>query len=263
MESNDLYLFDTHAHLTSCELVGSFQKIAERAQFVGVKRIANICTDAKSLEEALLLQKDYPWIYHTAATTPHDVEKEGDSFFPIVEKAAREGFLAALGETGLDYFYEDAKPEEQKKFLRRYMALAKEVKLPLIFHCRSAFADLFSIADEEYKELPAILHCFTGSMEEAREVLNRGWLISISGIATYPKSQRLREVVRYCPLNSLVVETDSPYLAPQGKRGKQNEPSFLLEVVHLIASIKGVSVETVAEHTFQNGEYFFSLSKQR
>lgn len=260
---NDFYLFDTHAHLTSPELLPSVQALSERAQWVGVKRIANICTDEKSLSEALLLQKTYPWIYHTAATTPHDVEKEGDTFFPIVEKAAKEGLLAAIGETGLDYFYEDANPEIQKKFLKKYMVLAKEVQLPLIFHCRSAFADLFSIADEEYLDLPAILHCFTGAMEEAREVLNRGWLISISGIATYPKSERLREVVRYTPLESLVVETDSPYLAPQGKRGKQNEPSFLLEVVHLIASIKNLSVETVAEHTFQNGEHFFSLSKQR
>jgi len=263
MEMSDLYFFDTHAHLTSKELVSSFDRLAERAQWVGVKRIANICTDEKSLQEALLLQKNYPWIYHTAATTPHDVEKEGESFFPFVEKAASEGLLAAIGETGLDYFYEDANPGVQKEFLKRYMALATRLQLPLIFHCRNAFSDLFDMADAEYKERPAILHCFTGAMEEAREVFNRGWLLSVSGIATYPKSERLREVVRYAPLDSLVVETDSPYLAPQGKRGKQNEPSFLPEVVHLISAIKGVSVDTVATHTFQNAENFFSLSKQR
>lgn len=255
-------IFDTHAHLTSESVLPVLTDVIERARCAGVSAIVNICTDEKSLQEGLQLHKAHPWIAQAAATTPHDVEKEGASFFPFVERAAKAGQLAAIGETGLDACYEHSCMALQREWLLRYFALAKEVKLPLIFHCREAFADLFAHADREYRDLPAVLHCFTGTLEEACGVLERGWLVSISGIVTFKKSHSLREVVKGIPLDRLVIETDTPYLAPEGKRGKMNEPQYLIETARCIAQLKAVTVEEVLEKSYANAMKFFSLSKR-
>jgi TatD DNase family protein len=249
---------DSHAHLTSESVLPELPGIVLRAKAAGVGQIVNICTDEASLREGIKLVQAFPWIHLTAATTPHDVETEGESFFPIVETHARAGKLVAIGETGLDYFYEHSNRKLQKAFLLRYFELALSCKLPLIFHCRDAFVDLFSFADSDYQG-PAILHCFTGSIEEARGVLDRGWLISLSGIITFKKSETLREVARYVPLDRLLIETDTPYLAPQSHRGKPNEPAYIRETAQMIAQVKGITLEQVAAATSHNARTFFSL----
>lgn len=246
---------DSHAHLTSPAVLGQLEELLARAREQGVGKIVNICTDAASLKEGLALAERCPWVFNTAATTPHDVLEEGESFFPEVEAVLDK--LVAIGETGLDYHYEHAPREVQKKFLLRYFALAIRSKLPLVIHCREAFADLFAFADAEYKGFKAVLHCFTGTLEEAKQVLDRGWLISFSGIITFKKSQALREVVKYAPLDRILIETDTPFLAPQSKRGKQNEPSFLPETAAILAELKGVSLEEVAKATSASAEHFF------
>jgi TatD DNase family protein len=256
-----LQYIDSHAHLTKADLLSDLDPILARAQAAGFHAIINICTDEATLHEGLALARRVPWVFNVAATTPHDVETEGELFFPIVKKAALSGQLVAIGETGLDYFYEHSNRETQKEFLIRYFALAKEVKLPLVFHCRDAFQDLFDLADRHYAAGKAILHCFTGGIEEARGVLERGWLLSISGIATFKKSEALRDVIKMVPLSQMVVETDTPYLAPQKRRGERNEPAFMVETVELIAAIKGVSVAEVAAATATNAIQFFSLPK--
>lgn len=212
--------------------------------------------------KGLLLSKRHPWVFNAAATTPHDVDKEGELFFSRVEECAREKKLVAIGETGLDYHYEHSSREKQKEFLIRYFALAVETRLPVIFHCREAFGDLFEIADHYYKGKPAVLHCFTGTLEEAKGCLERGWHISISGIATFKKSQALRDVAAFVPLKSLFIETDTPYLAPLSKRGKQNEPSFIDETAKVVAEARGIPVEELAEATAENAARFFSFPKQ-
>jgi TatD DNase family protein len=248
---------DTHAHLTSERLLPHLEDILKRAQQSGVTKIVNICTDQKSLEEGLLLHDRYPWVYNTAATTPHDVQEEGENFFPLVESAAKEGKLVAIGETGLDYFYEHFDKKTQQDFLNRYFSLALRMQLPLIFHCRDAFDDLFAMADSAYRGAPAVLHCFTGAMEEAKGVLDRGWYLSLSGIVTFKKSESLREIAKYVPLDRLFIETDSPYLAPQAHRGEQNEPSFLPETAEAIAKAKGIPVDVLARAVQENAMRFF------
>jgi TatD DNase family protein len=254
---------DTHAHLTSPQVADKLDEMLKRAELHRIGKIVNICTDEATLKEGLALanEESRKWIFTTAATTPHDVEKEGVSFFPLVEEAAKNGDLIAIGETGLDYFYEHSPRALQKEFLLRYFDLSKKLQLPVIFHCRDAFEDLFALADAHYAQKPAVLHCFTGTLEEARGVLDRGWYLSISGIATYKKSEELRQVVKYVPLDRLFIETDTPYLAPQGRRGQMNEPSFLIETAELIASLKGIKLEALGEVTSQNAEQFFSFSK--
>jgi len=250
-------VIDTHAHLTSEAVLPHLEEVLQRARDKKVEKIVNICTGPASLEQGILLADAHPWIFNAAATTPHDVDKEGELFFPMVEQAALNGKLVAIGETGLDYFYEHSKKETQRTFLSRYFALAKKVKLPVIFHCRDAFADLFAAADNEYKGMPAVLHCFTGTMEEAKGVIERGWYLSISGIATFKKSARLREVVAYAPLDRLFVETDTPYLAPQSHRGKQNEPSYIWETLEMIAQVKKEDKGKIAQLLFENACNFF------
>ncbi len=249
-------LFDSHAHLTSSSLFEQVDAIVLRSLEAGVSSILNICTDVSSLEKGLALSKRYSWIFQAAATTPHDVEKEGEQAFDSIAKAARHGSLRAIGETGLDYYYEHSPKNIQQHFLRRYFQLALECHLPVVLHCREAFADLFSIADTEYRTNnhygPAILHCFTGTIEEAEEVIKRGWFLSLSGIVTFKKSLTLQEVAKRVPLDHLLIETDSPYLAPQMRRGQQNEPSFLVDIAQFLADSRKISFEELVQATSAN-----------
>lgn len=235
-------------------MLDQVEEILERAQQHGIKAIVNICTDEESLEKGLLLARRHNWIFNTAATTPHDVDKE--RLFESVEREAKN--LVAIGETGLDYHYEHSPKKKQQESLVEYFELAKRVKLPIVFHCREAFEDLFALADEHYKG-KAVLHCFTGTKEEAKKCLDRGWLISISGIVTFKKSNTLREVAGFVPIESLLIETDAPYLSPQTKRGKMNEPSFIEETASCLATVKGMTFEEVCERTTENAMNFFGL----
>ncbi len=254
---------DSHAHLTSSSVYEHVEDLLTRAQQVGVQAIVNICTNPLSLERGLELSQRYPWIYQAAATTPHDVEKEGEEVFEILASAARQGQLKAVGETGLDYYYEHSNRQIQKDFLRRYLQLALECQLPVVIHCREAFADFFEIIDADYcvqgRHAPGVLHCFTGTLAEAEEVLKRGWMLSLSGIVTFKKSQELQQVAREIPLEQLLIETDTPYLAPQSHRGKPNEPAFLIETAAFIAHLKQISVEELAQATAQNAKRLFCL----
>lgn len=249
--------FDSHAHISSDELFTDKEGLMQRAKKASVSYIVNICTDEKTLLQGIELQRSYPEVLLTGATTPHDVEKEGEKFFPLFAQYAREKRFVAIGETGLDYHYEHSPKDLQKRFLEKYLQLAEDLQLPVIFHCRDAFEDLFAIA----KGVPyAILHCFTGKEKEAEEALSRGWMISFSGIVTFKKSAELREVAKQVPLQQMLVETDAPYLAPQSRRGKINEPSFIVETAQLLAKLKEVDVESFAQTTSDNAKKIFQLS---
>lgn len=256
--------FDSHAHLTSEALYNDLEGILERAQANQVSQIMNICTDELTLERGLKLAALHPWVYQAGATTPHDVEKEGAEMFEKFAACARAGQLQAIGETGLDYFYEHSNRQVQQQFLRKYLHLALECHLPVIIHCREAFEDFFTILDAEYqvngKHQPGVLHCFTGTMQEAEEVIKRGWMLSLSGIVTFKKSQALQELAKEVPLNQLLIETDSPYLAPQKHRGKTNEPAFVVETANFIADLKQIAVEELAAVTRQNAYCLFNCS---
>ncbi len=251
---------DSHAHLTSDELYPHVEEILERAYESGVRAIININTDQKTLERGLLLaEKHKGYVFNTAATTPHDVATLGELDFPIFKEAAESGKLVALGETGLDYYYEHSPRELQKTYCRKYFQLAHTLDLPVVIHCRNAFEDLFRIAREE-KPINAVLHCFTGTVEEAREVILLGWKISCSGIVTYKKSEELREAFRTVPLDRLFLETDSPYLAPQKKRGKVNEPAYISETAEQVALLHEIAPEELSLQAAKNCCAFFRLS---
>lgn len=253
---------DSHAHLTSERLLLEADEVMERAVKASLRAVINICTDLPSLQAGLTLSQRYPQVYNAGATTPHDVEREGEVNFEAFASCARNKKFIAVGETGLDYYYEHSPKEKQKHFLTQYLHLATECNLPVIIHCRDAFQDLFSILDKEYPKGKGILHCFTGTLDEAKEVVNRNFFLSLSGIVTFKKSIQLKEVAKWVPLENLLIETDSPYLAPEKHRGKMNEPAFLPEIAKVIAEIKGLSLEEVAQKTTENAILAFSLNFQ-
>jgi TatD DNase family protein len=250
--------FDTHAHISGT--IEEAEELLKRAHTEGVSSLMEVCVDEPTLELGILLKerKEPPRIFLSAATCPHDVAKEGNSFFPVVEKNRH--LLDAIGETGLDYYYSYSPQEVQKEYFVKYLRLAMEVDLPVIIHCREAFPDLFSLYDFERGGKPRqdIMHCFTGTIDEAKSALDRGFFISFSGIITFPKAPAVREALEYVPLDRLLIETDSPYLAPVPHRGKKNEPSFLPLVAKVAAQIKGCSEEELTEALFKNGELAFA-----
>jgi TatD DNase family protein len=250
---------DSHAHMTCDPPYKELDELLKRAKENKVEQIINICIDKLSLERGFALAEKEKWIHNVGATTPHDVEKEGELYFPLFEMAARQGKLVAIGETGLDYHYEHSARELQQTFLKRYFSLAKECLLPVVIHCRDAFDDLYAIVSEYFPKGQAVLHCFTGTMKEAEVALERGWMISFSGIVTFKRSEALRDVAKEVPLDQMLIETDTPYLAPQSKRGKMNEPSFISEIAQTIANVKKVPLEKVAEVSSKNAARFFNL----
>lgn len=258
-----MHFIDSHAHITGETLFPSFAQLVERGANAGVARIVNICTDRLSLERALEVMEPFPSVVHAAAVPPHDVLSVGEDYFAAVKDAANKNLLCAIGETGLDYHYEGFSKDLQHRFLREHLRLANTCDLPLVIHCRDAFDDFFKILDEECltngKWRPGVLHCFTGTLDEAKEVIKRGWYISFSGIITFKNSQTLRDVVKEMPLNQILIETDSPWLAPQAYRGQTNEPAYLIEVAKTVAQVKGISLEEVAEQTLKNTQNLFQL----
>jgi TatD DNase family protein len=251
-------LIDSHAHLCSTELAEDLHAILERAGAAGVEKIVNIATNPDELARGLALSKRYPWIYNAGSTTPHDVAGEGERCFEFFAAHARRGDLVAVGETGLDYYYWRESAALQQEFLRRYLQLAAECALPAVIHCRDAFDDFFRILDSE-PPIRGVLHCFTGRIEEAKEVIARGWYLSLSGIATFKKSEELREAARMVPLDRLLIETDAPYLAPTPFRGKRNEPAYLIETAKCLAEARGISLEKLAAATRANASALFGL----
>ena len=256
-------IVDSHAHLTNDQVFPDVEDILERAKHAGIQKIINICTDDKTLERGIELRRKFSWIYNTASTTPHDVATDGERLFPFMEKNAKEGNLVAVGETGLDYYYHDETKELQQHIFRKYLKLALETELPVVIHCRDAFDDFFRILDETYvvsgKHAPGVLHCFTGTMNDARKVIERGWYLSLSGIVTFKRSSELRDVAKEVPLAQLLIETDTPYLAPQSRRGKRNEPAYISETAGLIADLKGISADELIVATAKNAKNLFNI----
>lgn len=253
---------DSHAHISSDELYNDHVSLMKRAEENKVMTIINICTCERTLQRGLELEAKYPGrVFNTAATTPHDVKDQGASFFPIVKKAVEEGKLVAIGETGLDYYYEHSPRNLQIEYLDRYFELAKENSINVVIHCRGddAFVDLFDRASRQEVAPSCLLHCFTGNNAQRDKALELGWKISISGIVTFKRSFELREVVKKIPLESLLIETDSPYLAPQSKRGEQNEPCNVEEIAQVIADIKDIAIEEVCANCVKNSWDFFQL----
>lgn len=258
---NALQFVDSHCHLDYEEFQSEFDEIITRAQRAGVTHMTTIGTSLKTFPNTLKIAEKLPFIYATIGIHPHDAEKEKEATYDDLARGAKHPKVIGIGETGLDYFYEHSPKELQQQLFRLHINVARDFNLPLIVHTRDADADCLRILQEEMAKsiFKGLIHCFTASKEFAEEVLKLGFYISISGIATFKKALDLREIVKNLPLERLLIETDSPYLAPIPHRGKRNEPSFVVHVAEAIAELKDLPLSKVAQQTTQN--YFDLFQK--
>lgn len=259
--NKQLRIMDSHAHLNSEDFPMDVEGAIRRAKDCSIDKIINICTNFHELEKGLILENKYPnLIKNAASTTPHDAAHHEDVNFAAIEQAALDKKLIAIGETGFDDFIIPENKNFQKDYCIRYIDLGIRADLPVIFHVRGeeAFKDLYSLA-KEFPSFKGIIHCFTGTKKQAEEALALGWYLSISGVITFKKSTELQEVVKEIPLDRLLIETDSPWLSPQGFRGKPNEPSFIKMTAEMIALLQNQTFEQVCHQTYENGCNVFHL----
>jgi len=251
---------DSHAHVG---LPGAFDADADevmaRAAEAGVCTLLNLATRPEEFGATLAFSERNPGARAALGVHPHEAERWGDVVLNQIRAAARSPHLAAIGEIGLDYHYEFAPPGAQRRALAEQLQLAAELGLPVSVHSREAEEDtLRLLRDSAVATTGGVLHCFTGSEAFARECLGLGMHLSFSGIVTFPKAGRLRELVRQIPADRLLVETDAPYLAPVPHRGKRNEPAWVVEVVRAVAEARGVPAADLAAQTTANFEALFA-----
>ncbi len=236
----------------------------ERARAAGVQALLAIgsgTSPTERLDAAIPFAEEHNWIYATVGIHPHDAKDATEGHFARLDGLARHPRVIGWGEMGLDYFYDHSPRDVQQHVFRRQLGQARNAKLPAIIHCRDAWPDCLAILGEDWRPtgLGGIFHCFTGTLEEARRGIEMGFLISFAGNVTYPKNQPLRDVAREIPLDRILTETDSPFLAPQGRRGKRNEPAFVVEVAQALANVRDLAADEVAAATAANFRQFFRL----
>lgn len=248
-----MQVYDTHCHLGLDADVDPTDEHA-RAAIAGVTRLLVVGIDAATSRKARDLQH-LAGVRWSAGLHPNDSTRLDDEWVAI-EALARDPSCVAIGETGLDCFRDRTPLPQQERSLRRHLALARELDRPVIFHCRDAFAPLFAVLRDE-PPVRGVMHCFSGGFDEARTALDLGLLLSFAGPLTYPKNDALRAVAAWAPAERILVETDAPFLPPQPRRGKRNEPAYIVETVQALATARRVPLATAAEQTFVNAVALF------
>ena len=252
-------IVDSHCHLNFSDFKDDLAEVVQRARDNGVEYLQTICTKLEEYEEIMAITANYDNVFCSVGVHPHDTEEAAN-----VSAEQLSAFVNAhtktisLGETGLDYYYEHSNRSVQKKLFLEHIRAASEVKVPLVIHTRDAESNTLDILRSEMKNSPfsAVIHCFTASKDFGYKCLDLGFYISVSGIATFKNAIDLQDAIKSFPIESLLVETDSPFLAPIPYRGKRNEPGYCLEVAKFLANLKGVSMDVLNHHTTEN---FFRL----
>lgn len=251
-------LIDSHCHLDFPELAGDEPGVLARARTAGVAGMLTIGTRLDQFERVLAIAERNDNVWCSVGVHPHEAKDEGQRTPDRLIEAARHPKVVGIGETGLDFYYEHSPREEQAESFRAHIAASRATGLPLIVHTRDADSETGDVLEEEHSKgaFPGLIHCFSSGPEVARRALALGMYISISGIVTFKAADSLRAIVRDIPLDRLLVETDSPYLAPVPKRGKTNEPALVAYTAARVAELKGVSVADLEIATTDN---FFRL----
>lgn len=253
-------LFDTHAHYYDTQYDEDRNEVIERARASGVESILTVSSDIASSIENISLAQRYDFIYAAIGVHPHNVLDLNNNIISALTDFASYPKVVAIGEIGLDYFYDNSPREAQKIWFGKQISLAKSLKLPVIIHDRDAHEDTLSIIkSENARDVGGVLHCFTGSIEMAREVMNNNLMISIAGPVTFKNANKLLEVVKYVPEDMLLIETDCPYLTPEPHRGKRNESAYVKLIAEKIAKIKGKSCAQIEQITTSNAKRLFKI----
>ncbi|HEX8066976.1 MAG TPA: TatD family hydrolase [Thermoleophilaceae bacterium] len=242
-------MIDSHCHLDSCRDPDA--ELVERARLVGVTRLATVGMNEPSIERALAAARDHDEVFAIVGRHPHEAAGFGDADLDAIERAAADGKARAIGETGLDYFRDRAPRDDQRRAFEAQVDLARRLDLPVVIHTREADDDTFAVLRDRAEGMTVVLHCFS-SPGRVEECVERGYVCSFAGNVTYPKADALQAAARDLPAELLMVETDSPYLSPQPRRGKPNEPANVVDTAEHVASLRGVSyeeLETAVEAT--------------
>lgn len=252
-------LTDSHCHLDFPDFDGEHEALIHRASEAGVRRMVTICTRLRNEPQVRALAEAHEPVFYAAGTHPMSVAEEPMADLETLIALADHPKFVGIGETGLDYHYTRDSADAQQQSLRIHIAAARHTGLPLIIHARAADADMAHILTEEYDAGPysCVMHCFSSSAELARAALNLGFYLSMSGITAFPKSQELRDIFSAAPLDRILVETDSPYLAPPPHRGKRNEPTFVAHTAAVGAEVFGLSLDDFAAATEANFDRLF------
>jgi len=266
-----MLLVDSHAHLEGERYDGDRDQVLSRARETGVQTIVAIGsgTGPGSLDCGIKLAEQHDFIYATIGIHPHEAKLAGDSDFQELEQLAKRPKVIAVGEIGLDYFYDHSPREVQQQVFVKQMELARSAKLPIVIHNRpsqdseNAWDDFFNLIGQHWASsgLGGVLHCFTGTWAHAKRALDLGFMISFAGNITFPKAQQIRDVAKEVPLDRMFIETDCPFLAPVPNRGKRNEPAFVKEVARQLGELRGLSTEDIGRQTAKNFYKFFKISE--
>jgi TatD DNase family protein len=251
-------LVDSHCHLDFPDFADDLDGIVARAAAAGVGRLVTISTRVRRLAELLAIAERYENVYCSVGTHPHHADEEDGISADELIALTQHPKVVALGEAGLDNFYDNGSPEAQERGFRAHITAARATGLPLVIHTREADARCGEILEEEIAKGPfrAVLHCYTGGRELAMKAIDLGLHVSFTGILTFKKSQALRDLAAELPADRIMVETDAPYLAPGKFRGKRNEPAYVVETAKVLAETRGVSLEDITQQTTDT---FFKL----
>ncbi len=253
-------LIDSHAHIHFKDFEGKIDDLLNRARDAGVGVIVNVGTDLTSSREVVAITEKYPQIFAVVGVHPHDVAKMGNGDLAELAALARHPKVVAIGEVGLDYYYEHSPRETQQARLADFIRLAREAGKPLVIHCRDAFDDCFRIFDaEDAWGVGGVFHCYTGDAKTAALITSKGFYVSFSGIVTFKKSTILQEAAKTASADKILVETDCPFLAPEPHRGKRNEPAYVRLVARKLAELRGCSEEEIEHLTARNTREVFRI----
>ena len=257
-------LVDSHCHLDYLARDGDIGPVVARARAAGVETLVTICTKLSEFDRIKAIAERFPEVYCSVGVHPHEAGKEGQKDSARLVELAAHAKVVGIGETGLDYYYEHSPREAQQASFRAHIAASRETGLPLIVHARDADDDTVAILQQEYAAgaFPGVIHCFTAGPDLARAALEIGFYISLAGIVTFKSAGALRDTVRAVPLERLLVETDSPYLAPVPKRGKTNEPANVVYTAAALAELHGMPAAALADTTTANFFRLFSRARQ-
>jgi len=255
-----MHLIDAHCHLTY-EPFANIEAVVKRSAEAGVKGWITIGTDLADSIKAVALAERFENMFATVSIHPHHAKSADSAVIAQLKELARNKKVVAIGETGFDFHYTFSTRQEQRESFLRLLELAAETGLPVVIHSREAFDETIKVLDEFGKGLKGVVfHCFSGSAEEAKIVLDRGWFLSLTGVVTFKNADKTREVAKYVPLDKLMIETDSPYLSPEPmRRQKVNEPALMVHTAKLIAALRKMELEDFAEAVTATTKRFFAL----
>lgn len=255
-------MIDSHCHINTERFDSDRDDVLKRARDAGVEGLIVIgaAGDLELCRSAIAMAQDHPDIWATVGVHPHNAEACSPDVLDAVREMATHPRVVAVGETGLDYYYDTSSPESQRQAFKAFIEMARGCSKPLVLHVRDAHADALEIARREGAEtVGGVVHCFTGTRQEAAQWLELGFHLGITGIVTFKNAGELPRVVQETPIDRLLIETDSPYLAPVPHRGRRNEPAFVAQVAERVAELKGVSVSEVDTATANNTRRLFQL----